>query len=108
MAKDIKPETLFASWAEAAGTITVPLASIPNLTTADATATTGDFREILFHMLVQAHTVQEGVLDAADALDGLVISRTEGISSSDTELLQSKFTLTFKRRVATSAIDAES
>jgi hypothetical protein len=44
MAFDPAPSSLFPSWSEDGTTISVPIASIANLTAAEADGTTGDWR----------------------------------------------------------------
>lgn len=48
MAFDKTPTTWIASWSEDATNITVPLASFPEMTAAEADAATGDIRKILY------------------------------------------------------------
>lgn len=50
MAFDPKPTTWLPSWASDGTAITLPIASIPNLTAGEANATTGDIRKVLFHL----------------------------------------------------------
>jgi hypothetical protein len=107
MAKDITPATWFASWSEDGTDITVPIASLGSLTAADADGSTGDVREVLWNILLEAYNHQEGISPSTDQPDQMVIARTDSMSQDDSGLVQTKFTLTFQRRIGTYAIEDE-
>jgi hypothetical protein len=54
MAFDPKPTTFFAGWSEDGTNVTLPLAAVPELTAAEADATGGDIRKVLYAILEQA------------------------------------------------------
>jgi hypothetical protein len=51
MAYDAAPSTWIASWSEDGTDVTFPLASVPEMTAAEADATTGDFRKCMFALV---------------------------------------------------------
>ena len=51
MAFDAKPSTWIANWSEDATNITVPIATFTEMTAAEADATTGDIRKVVFAIL---------------------------------------------------------
>jgi hypothetical protein len=51
MAQDLSVAHWLANWSEDATNITLPLASLPGLSAAEADGTTGDIRKVLFHIL---------------------------------------------------------
>jgi len=57
MAFDDTPTTWIPSWSEDGTDITVPIASFPELTAAEADAATGDIRKILFAVLTRIYAV---------------------------------------------------
>lgn len=52
---DPKPSTWLESWSEDGTNITVPIATFPELTAAEADATTGDIRKVLFALCAKLH-----------------------------------------------------
>lgn len=48
MAQDLKPSTWIASWSENGTNVTFPIASVPELTAAEADADTGNISKVLF------------------------------------------------------------
>jgi len=79
MAFDPAPSSLFASWSEDGTDITVPIASIDDLTAADADGTTGDWREVVFRIVDHTYAYIQG-LASADKPAKITISRRRGES----------------------------
>ena len=75
MAWDKTPTALIASWSEDGTNVTFPIASIPQLTDAEADATTGDSRKILL-ALNERFYVWYSALAAADQPDHLSVVRS--------------------------------
>jgi len=48
MAQDLKPSTWIPSWSEDGTDVTFPIASIPELTAAEADGATGDMRKCIY------------------------------------------------------------
>lgn len=81
MAFDPAPSSLFASWSENGTNITVPIASIDDLTAAEADGTTGDWRDVMLRILDHVNAYVGG-LAAADAPAKFTIRRTRRESGS--------------------------
>lgn len=94
MAWDPTPTTYMASWAVPGGTaVSVPIASIPELTAAEADPVTGDIRDIIFAFLEQWYTVWNA-LAVADRSTKMTIQRTQtGLPGA---IIQQTYTVTFQ------------
>jgi len=75
MAFDKTPGVWLTNWTEDGTYITVPLGTFPELTAAEADASTGDIRDIIFAFLEKFWTVYND-LPAADRPGKLVIIKT--------------------------------
>jgi hypothetical protein len=75
MAFDPAPSSLFPSWSEDGTTISVPIASIANLTAAEADGTTGDWRAVIGRILDDVFNYYDG-LAATDQPAKLTFQRT--------------------------------
>lgn len=64
MAFDPAPSSLFASWSEDGTNITVPIASIDDLTAAEADGTTGDWRDVMSRILDHVYNYYDGLATA--------------------------------------------
>jgi hypothetical protein len=64
MAFDKTPTSWFENWSEDATTISVPLATFPELTAAEADAATGDIRKIMFAIVEKFYSVYIATLSA--------------------------------------------
>ena len=80
MAFDPKPTTFFAGWSEDATNVTLPLAAVPELTAAEADATDGDIRKVLFALLEQA-ALAYAALPSANKPAKMVVSRSTNLRS---------------------------
>lgn len=65
MAATIAPPDWIASWSEDGDDVTFPIASIPELTAAEADATTGDMRKVLFAICDQMYEVYNALETAS-------------------------------------------
>ena len=74
MAFNPAPNALFTSWSEDGTDITVPIASITDLTAGEADGTTGDWRAVLLRILGHSFNYNEGLADA-DRPTKLTIAR---------------------------------
>ena len=74
MAFDPAPSSLFPSWSEDGTTISVPIASIANLTAAEADGTTGDWRAVIGRILDDVFNYYDA-LAAADQPTKLTFQR---------------------------------
>jgi hypothetical protein len=61
---DKKPSTWLPNWTEDATNITVPLATFPELTAAEADAAAGDIRKIMFAILEQQWNIWRALATA--------------------------------------------
>lgn len=106
MAFSSTPTGWFASWAEDATNITVPIASFPGLTAATADGSTGDIRKIIYAILDRCWIKWAG-LAVADRPAKMTMSKassTDPISLVTTHT----FTVTFKTSGAGQDVVAES
>lgn len=69
------PSTWFASWSEDATDITVPIASFPQLTAAEADGSTGDIRAIV-HAILERLWAKWNSLAAADRPTQMTINKS--------------------------------
>ena len=80
MAFNPAPTALFASWSEDATNITVPIASIPELTAAEADASDGDSRKIAYALMEQLYAWYNA-LDTADKPAKMIVRRSMSVES---------------------------
>jgi hypothetical protein len=99
---DILPTDLFSGYTSDGTDITIPIASLPALTTGEANATTGDGREVLRAIIVQAKTALDA-LATADKPTKLTLtsSNPTGVSAST---IRQSYTMTFDLAVSPVAI----
>ena len=82
MAFDPKPSSFLTDWSEDGTDITVPIASFSELTAAEADATTGDWRKIVFAFLEHLYSYYTS-LPSGDQPTKLAITRTTTVTSED-------------------------
>lgn len=85
MAFDPTPTDVIASWSEDGANVTFPIASLPELTAAEADAVTGDSRKILYALLAQFEAWYSA-LDTADKPAKMVISKSSSSPDSNDEI----------------------
>jgi hypothetical protein len=104
MAFDKTPTTWLENWSEDGTDITVPLATFPELTAAEADATTGDIRKIAFAIAEKLY--QAWALTAsADRPDKMRITRTRTATGTATMVVQ--YTLRFELNVTGQEVEDE-
>ena len=92
------PTYFFGSWSEDGTDITIPIASIPELTAGEADATTGDSRKTLFAICDQIFTAWNAIA-TADKPGNMTISKSISPNvSAGTEAIQ--YILRFTTAVA--------
>lgn len=105
MAFDSKPSSWIASWAEAGGSVSFPLASLSQPLTADeAHATTGDWRDCLYSILDHSYAYFNG-LNAVDKPAKVELART--IQKHTESVLKITYTATFYVSIAATDVAAE-
>jgi hypothetical protein len=105
MAFDPKPSTWLPSWSENGTDITLPIASIPELTAAEADATTGDIRKVVFALLTKLYAVWSA-LDSADRPTKMQLQKRSNINT-DTGIITHTFSATFECSVSAQDVTAE-
>lgn len=75
MAFNPAPNAWIASWSEDGTTVSFPIASLPQLTAAEADGATGDLRDCLMRLIDHTYDYVDG-LAAADKPTKLSISRS--------------------------------
>jgi hypothetical protein len=106
MAWNPVPTTLFAGWTQDGTNITLPIANVPELTSAEANATTGDTRKILF-ALCEKIANWWYALATADRPTKMTVTRSISVDSV-TGIATKSYTLTFKVGTLTQEIVSES
>lgn len=99
------PNTWFPAWAEDGTTITVPIASFPEMTAIEADGATGDIRKIIF-ALCQAAYAKYISLPASDRPTKMTITKNSNLDSA-TNILTSTFTVTFKNEILSQDVAPE-
>lgn len=105
MAFDPLPPSWIDSWSEDGTTISIPLASFPEMTAAEADAATGDVRKVLYAICEKLWTEWSG-RDTADLPAKMTISRSSTVNEA-TDAITRRYTLTFVTAVTTSEVVAE-
>lgn len=106
MSFDKTPTTWIASWSEDGTTISVPIASFSELTAAEADASTGDIRKIMFAILEQIWDVYNA-LPTADRPLKMVIQKSATVNTQYNKIT-SKYIFTIETDIGTQEVRAES
>jgi hypothetical protein len=93
MAFNPQPNTWIASWSEDGTTISVPIASFPELTAAEADGATGDIRKILYAICEQLYQEWNSTL-AGDRPSKMTVGRTSTVNEANDEITK-RYTFTF-------------
>ena len=108
----INPGDLFPSYeyvasggTVAANSIVIPLSALPGLTTAEANATTGDGRKVMYEISKAAHVNLQG-LDAADRPAQFSTGESTPSGQAANEVRKS-YTFTFDLNITDTDIAAE-
>jgi hypothetical protein len=99
------PTTWFPNWSEDGTTITVPIATFPELTAVEADGTTGDIRKIIYAM-VQASYAKFISLPVADRPTKMVVEKRSTLDAA-TNILTSVYTFTFKNEILSQDVAPE-
>ena len=108
MAIDLAPSEWIASWSEDATNVSFPIASVPELTAAEADGTTGDIRKTMFAICERAYQAYLGEA-SADRPAKMTIARsssTNDLTGAITRVYQ--FTFTAEAAVGGIEVSAES
>ena len=81
MAFSKTPTNLFANWSSDGTNVTLPIASLPELTSAEANASTGDLRKIVFALLERLFAWYNG-LATADRPTKLAIGKAATVNTA--------------------------
>jgi hypothetical protein len=106
MAFSAAPSSWLDSWSENGTDITLPIASLPELTAAEADAATGDIRKVVFALL-QKLQAEWNALDAADRPAKMSLTKASTIDST-TGRVTHTFTARFYCAIASQDVEAES
>lgn len=82
MAWNAAPTEFMTGWSEDGTNITVPIASFPEMTAAEADADTGDIRKVLLAMCEQWYSVYNA-LATADKSTKMVLSRAQTFAAGN-------------------------
>ena len=106
MAFDAKPSTWIDNWSEDGTDITVPIASFPEMTAAEADATTGDIRKVLFAIAEKLYDSWNNTA-TADRPSQMTISKSSSTAVS-TGVVTNTYTLRFYCEVISQDVADES
>lgn len=103
MAFDKTPTTWLPNWSEDATNVTVPIATFPELTAAEADGATGDIRKILFALCEAAYQawLTQG---ATGQPTKMTISRNSSVNELTNEVTR-QYTLVFVTEPAAGATE---
>jgi hypothetical protein len=105
MAASILPKTYIPNWAENATNITVPLASFPELTAAEADGDTGDIRKVMYAILLKVHAVYDA-LPTADKPTKMVMAHSSSVNTAG-DTISHFFQIQFTNTVASQDVENE-
>ena len=105
MAFDPLPPTWIDNMSEDGTDITIPIASFPELTAAEADAATGDIRKVMWAILQKIYDSWLNT-DAADRPTKMTISKTATIDTV-TDIVTNTFTIRFYTEVSSQDVVAE-
>lgn len=106
MAFDAKPSTWIPNWSEDGTDISVPIATFPKLTAAEADATTGDIRKVLFAVVDKLYDAWNNTA-AADRPAKMTMTKTKAVDVS-TGLVTSIYQFRFTTEITEEDVVAES
>jgi hypothetical protein len=91
------PTAWFANWTSDGTDVTLPIASVPELTAAEADVTTGDIRKIMYAILERCW-VKWNSLAIADRSTKMVLTKSSSVEAA-TGIITTVFTYTFKNTI---------
>jgi hypothetical protein len=105
MPVDVTPPAWIPSISEDGTDVTFPIASLPELTAAEADAATGDFRKLMF-AIMENNWVKWNALASADRPTKMTLAKS--ISTDPvTGIATQTFTVVFKTSVTSQDVTAE-
>jgi hypothetical protein len=104
MAFTATPSTWLAGWTEDGTNITLPIANLPELTVAEADATTGDIRKIIYAFCEKFHAVNS-LIETANKSTRMAITRNVAYGTDD--VITKQYTFTFKVTATAADVMAE-
>lgn len=105
MAFDPLPPTWIPGWSEDGTNIIIPLASLPEITAAEADATTGDIRKSLYALCEHLRDTWD-TMASADRPSKMVISATATINPTTNEITK-RYTFAFTAEASGIDVAAE-
>lgn len=102
MAFNSAPTTIFPSYAATSTDLTIPLAALPNLSSAEANASTGDSRELLRSILDTAYNSIQALPEADRPKKMTITKATPQVVS--TNVLRISYTVSFDVSYMNSAL----
>jgi hypothetical protein len=105
MAFDPKPSTWLPNWSEDGTTISLPIASLSELTAAEADATTGDIRKVVFALCEHLHEKWNETA-SADRPAEMTISKTASQNVATGEIANT-YTFRFNTEIISQEVVAE-
>lgn len=105
MALSIVPTDWLESWSEDATNITVPLATFPEVTAAEADAATGDIRKIVFAIMEKLFQ-EFNERATADRPTRMTITRGTSVNDETGEIVRT-YTVTFTAEAAVGGIEVQ-
>jgi len=105
MAFDPAPGTWLDNWTEDGTDITVPLATFPELTAAEADAATGDIRKVMWALMQKIYDAWTDTA-AADRPAKWTISKSAVIDST-TGIVTNTFTVRFYTEISSQEVSDE-
>lgn len=105
MAWSALPTAVFANWSEDGTNITLPIASVPELTAAEADAATGDSRKILYALCERIWSWWNA-LATADKATKMTITKSASINTT-TGIVTNTYTLQFMNTIASQEVASE-
>jgi len=105
MAFDSKPSTWLPNWSEDGTDISVPLATFPEMTAAEADAEVGDIRKVLFAIAEKVHDSWNNTAQA-DRPTQMYIAKSSSVNST-TGVVTNTYTLRFYCEIGTQEVADE-
>lgn len=105
MAFDKTPTTWLASWGESVGTISVPIATFPELTAAECDAVTGDIRKIAWAFFEKMYQEYNDTA-TADRPSQWTCTKSSSVNAT-TGVVTNIFTNTIYTEILTQEVDDE-
>lgn len=100
------PPAWFTGWTADASNITLPLASMAEISTTEAAATvTGDIRKVMYAIL-ENMWVKWNLMATADRCAKMVLTKSSSIEAA-TGIITTVYTYTFKNTITAQDVSAE-